>query len=106
MKTYRIPVSEAEYERLESLRKRKQLKKSSMIRMLLTEAVSEYKKNGYKSISISLNHTDFVKYDYVQTYVSDDIKDFFCELSKAAGGIAEGQLVRQFLIAELKKEEG
>lgn len=103
--TYRVPVSETEHEQIDRICKSKHLSRSASIRMLLTEAVREYRKRCTGNLMISLEYTDFVRYDYVQTYVPKEIYDFFCELSKAAGGLSEIQLVRHFLISKLLEEK-
>lgn len=101
MYTYRVPVSEDEHLQLLTLCKDKHLKRSSMMRMLLTEAVREYRQECNGRLSISLKYADFERFNYEQIYVPAEIHDFFCELSKAAGGLTETQLVRQFLIPKL-----
>lgn len=104
MHTYRIPVSKAEYEQIKKIAEHRRLKQAALIRILLLDAVEEYKRKCSFGIYISLKYEEFQRFTYVQTYVPSEIRDFFISMAKSTGGLKEGQLVRHFLIPKLTQE--
>lgn len=105
MFTYGIPVSKQEYDIIEKICSERHLTRTGMIRMLLAEAIDEYNQKCCFGLYVPFGNTEFEKYKQIHFYVTKDMKDFFGKLARSAGGMKEGQVVRQFLIPKLNEWE-
>lgn len=95
-----IPISKIEYETITKMCLDKHLSHSSLIRLLLAEAITEYKQKNCSGLYVFLGDKEFKKYKCLYIYIPKEMKDFFDKLALASG-LKSGQVARQFLIPKL-----
>lgn len=103
--TYKIPVTQKEYEQIEKAARQKGLKKSAYIRMLLQEARSIQENYCRSGIYISYCEESERRTIYLYTNVQDELHDFFLNMAVRLR-LKPGKIAQIYLSDMLEKEEG
>ena len=108
MHTYRITVTQTEYDLIEKNARALSLSRGAYARMLLQEAKMLQEEKCNFGIYIPFNPSNKEKekrHIVIWTYLPDDLHDFFVKMSSVAKGLTHGQIARIYLMDMLERKQ-